>query len=728
MSKKYLFLTFFLSLSLFGAVYAQNDKIKEAEDLILDGEEIFKFGAKRQALDMYKSAATLNPNSLKANYMTGICYLQTLNKNLALTYLLKAYELNPKYVSELSLGSELYPDQIFLIARAYHYGENFDKAIEYYELFRQNLETNQISAVARAEKKEAMRSIERKIEECKVGKEMIKHVANVSITSIAELNSEFPDYSPTINAAEDMMVFTSKRQFGMSPLVDNDLYFYEDIYVSYKKDGVWGTPELIPGINTVFNESNVGLSPDGKTMFLYKDDNNGDIFITKRQNDGSWSRPQSISENINTSDYKESSASISPDGKFLYFVSNREGGFGGSDIYVSRALSNGKWGSPQNLGNIINSPFDEESPVVSFDSKHLYFSSRGHHGMGGSDIYKADFDPEKAEWINPTNLGYPINTADDDGYYIQSSDSVRAYYASVRERGGQGDLDIFVIAPAVEDTLLAKKTEIVPETAKAVEPTPIQTIAEDTAMAANDPDPTKATKRKTTEEPTDSVPKNGESPVITLNVIVRNKNTGELMDAEVAITEGANAEGGETKRTAKGKYARDVTEEEGRHFKITIQKPDFNFEDIDVELPEFVSGKKLTFTKEIELTPAAVNVAVRLRNVYFDFAKNQLNVKKSERELGLLVNFMKDNPSVILEIAGHTDSKGKADYNLILSQRRAESIVGYLRKQGIDPSRLRPKGYGERRPLASNDDEAEGRELNRRTEFIIISKKVNRTR
>ncbi len=726
MIKKYLLLTFLFCLALAPfATQAQEKQLSPDEQFIAIADETFVLGAKRQALDNYKQAVTLNPNNIKANYMTGICYLQTLNKNLALTYFLKAYELNPKYISDMNLGRDLYPDLLFLIARAYHLGENFDKAIEHYSLFRQSVETNQVSAYAKSQKKDALYMLDRKVEECNNGKELIQHPLKVSITSIPELNSEFPDYSPSINAAEDMMVFTSKREFGSNPNVDNDLYFFEDIYLSQKKEGKWSAPQLIPGINTVFHESNVGLSADGKTLLLYKDDNNGDIYVSKLGSGGQWSKPQSIGDNINTSDYKESSASISPDGKFLYFVSNRDGGMGGSDIYASRALSGGKWGAPQNLGPVINTPFDEETPVVSFDSKHLYFSSRGHKGMGGSDIFKADFDNEKGEWINPTNLGYPINTADDDGYYIQSSDSVRAYYASVRERGGQGDLDIFVIGPAVDETPIdTKPGGLIPEVVKVPDPAPLP-LADDTTTVVNTEEPTtKMIKKKDTDESSDPLPKQDDFQSVTIKVIVRDEKTGEPIDADVTITEGENSEGGVTKRTGKGTYEREVTQEEGRRFKITIQKPDYNFEDIEVEVPEYTKNKQ-EFVKDITITPAKVNVAVRLRNVYFDFGTGRLS-KKSDRELQLLENFLRDNPSIILEIAGHTDSKGRASFNLALSQRRAESIVSYLRGKGIDGSRLRPKGYGERKPLASNDDEAEGRELNRRTEFIVISKKVNR--
>jgi Tol biopolymer transport system component len=203
-------------------------------------------------------------------------------------------------------------------------------------------------------------------------------------------------------------------------------------------------------LNTKFFDSSLAFSPDGTTLFVYKDDGGGDIYFSERNKDGTWSSLEALPGVINSS-YRESSISITKDGELLYFASERPGGFGGSDIYVCTKDSRGEWSRVKNLGSAINTEYDEDGPFIDYDGKALYFSSRGRKGMGGFDIFKSNLlDKEKNECSDPENMGYPINSPDDDVFFSGTKDGKRWYYSSVRG-DGLGYSDIYKIEPSIEE-------------------------------------------------------------------------------------------------------------------------------------------------------------------------------------------------------------------------------------------------------------------------------------
>ena len=438
-------------------------------------------------------------------------------------------------------------------------------------------------------------------------------------------------------------------------------------------------------INTEGHDASIGLSVDGKELFIYKDNNAGDIFYCKLKKDEGWSKAADIGTNVNTK-HGETSVCISPDGSTIFFTSNKEGGFGGFDIYMSKVDKNGKWGKPENLGSTINTSEDEESPFLDFDGKSLHFSSRAHKGMGGYDIFKSVYDSVTHKWSAPENLGYPINTADDDIYFVLSGDGRHGYYASIREDGlGEKDLYIINMPPRkdyqqlVEKMEVLLKKEIVKEEPKVVEKQPV--IIKGTVYDLKSKKPIQAT----------------------VQLIDNAGNTVK------EVTSGVD-----------GKYMFDATSEEERKYTVTAQKEQYGIATKNVTAP--ASGpEKVELVRDLNLGSLEVGARFILRNIYYEFDRADLK-STSVNELNKLLKVLKDNPNMKVRIGSHTDNKGSNEYNISLSNRRAQSVVNWLVKNGIPKSRLEYKGYGEEDPIASNDDEEEGRELNRRTEFEVISK------
>ncbi|HMN04822.1 MAG TPA: hypothetical protein PKD45_03775 [Flavobacteriales bacterium] len=258
------------------------------------------------------------------------------------------------------------------------------------------------------------------------------------------VNSPAHDYCPVVTADGSRMFFTSRRAGTMGALKDASDQFYEDIYVSEQQGGQWGAARNVGApINSIMQDATVGLSPDGNEMIIYRagtDNPAGELLISQRAQ-GIWSTPARMTDKIN-SKYHEPSAAISPDGSEIYFTSDRPGGFGGRDLYRIRRLPNGQWSEPLNLGPEINTPYDEDAPFLHSDGTTLFFSSNGHNTMGGFDIFKAALlDPDMNVWEKPVNLGYPLNTVNDDIYFSLSEDGRTGYFSSERP-GGLGGQDI----------------------------------------------------------------------------------------------------------------------------------------------------------------------------------------------------------------------------------------------------------------------------------------------
>ena len=748
---------------------AQN-KNTEVETLVDQGDVLFKKkGGKREALDKYKAAVDLNPDHARANYMAGLCYLQTAQKSRSLNYFLKAHDIEPDFVPEIKIGVDLFPDLRFLIARAFQVGENYTKAQEYFNYFKEAIDQGSASRFSMINKGAALRAADRRIFECLVAEELKRIPLDSRIINVKTVNSPYPDYGPVFSPDGKTMFFTSRRAGGASPEVDEDLHFFEDIYSATKDSmGNWGNVQMVKSLCTPGHESVLSISEDGRTMIISKGENNGDLYTCEKGLFGKWSEPVSMGKNINTGS-RETGAFLVNNGKKIFFVSDRSGGFGGLDLYYSERRSNGKWGSAVNLGPKVNTIFDEDAPTVDKEGTYLTFSSKGHKAMGGFDIFRAKWDAANQQFKNPENVGFPINSADDDNTYVASPDSGIAYYASFKENG-EGDLDIFhLLKGAPISDSVKKDREEFKELAKENVPlmeTMVNDLAQDTsALEAAEADKVaqreieapvveEVARQVVAEEPkqpelkhfevqvVEDVPataatvENGEGYFMYnperdltqadnkketyVRVLLMDTETRIPLDGNVVFTDQDTKEKLVPTRVRNGVYEVIAKNKAAKTYMVSAEKDGFHFKNIMISIPAASVTRSIFVTRNIELRRHTLNKPRILRNVYFDFDQAELS-ERSNQELDMLHKMLAENEKLIIEISGHADFIGEDAYNNDLSKKRAEKVAEYLAAKGIDKNRMRAQGYGERKPVPGSDESENGRALNRRTEFMIMA-------
>jgi len=506
-------------------------------------------------------------------------------------------------------------------------------------------------------------------------KEKIK-ICNFAIKAIANpvpfhvknmgkaINSKYRDYWPSLTADNQTLTITRLIPRDSTLAISNQ-NAHEDFFYSHFQNGEWtemknmGVP-----INTQGNEGAQSISIDGRIMLFTACNRPGglgscDIYFS-RQVDGEWTVPQNIGRPIN-SELWEAQACLSADGQSIYFVSNRAGGKGKMDIWKSEIGADGFWQQPVNLGDSINTPLDDMSPFLHPDGQSLYFSSAGFLGMGGKDLFLARRNVE-GDWKTPINFGYPINTQADESSVIVNTEGSTAYIVSDR-LGGEGDMDILSF-------------DMNPE----LMPLPV-TYAKALVFDAENKDPLKA-----------------------------NYELIELPDSEHVVR------GTSSKKT--GSFL--VCLQIGITYALNVSKPGYMFFSEHYYLSDKHSASK-PFLLEVPLQPIVSGARTVLKNIFFETDAFQLK-NSSNVELNKLLNFLKYNSKLTVEIGGHTDNVGSAEYNKKLSENRAKSVYEYLLKRGIAASRMSYKGYGAEKPIADNSTEA-GRAKNRRTEFIITGVK-----
>ncbi len=653
----------------------QKDKLKEAKSNIDKGNGFYDQGViyYKQAIEPYLLANKFNPENALLNYKIGNCYLNSNSKLKAIPFLEKAYKLNPKVDAQIH----------YALGKAYHLDMQWDKAVDEYKTFQ--------SVTPKLKDNKALyEEVIKKIQECYDGKTLVSKPVRVFIDNVGDaINSQYSDYGPLISADESEMFFTSRRASTTGGGMDEVLNeYFEDIYRSTKVNGKWTQAQNIGApINTKRHDAAMGLSPDGQTMFIYYDEKGDGNIFQSTLTGTAWSKPERLNKNINT-DAHETSASLSSDGKTLYFVSNRLGGIGGRDIYVSTKDDKGKWGKAVNIGPTINTQYDEEGVFIHPDGKTLYFSSKGHNTMGGYDIFKSVF--ENGNWQEPENIGYPINTPDDDVFFVMAANGKHGYYSSFNTNGF-GEKDIYMV------TFLGPEKQMV--------------LNNEDNLLASVAAPVK-------EEVMAAAIQIKEAQLILLKGIITDEVTKLPLDATIEIVDNTRNEviASFISNSSTGKYL--VSLPAGKNYGIAVKKDGYLFHSENFVIPSTANYEEVK--KDIALKSLSAGNKIVLNNIFFDFDKATLR-PESTNELQRLVKLMKDNSSLKIEISGHTDSKGPKDYNLGLSENRAKAVVDYLVKEGIKVSRLSFKGYGETQPVATNDTE-EGRQLNRRTEIKIISK------
>jgi len=458
MKQGFIFLVFILFFAQGG--FSQSYDKDYFEKSFYNAENLLEKGNFQEAVLIYKYLLKMDAGNSNLNFKIGFCYLNTeLEKSQSIPYLknaLKGVNIDAQSDDPQEKASPI--ETYLYLAQAYHLNKQFKKAIEIIDTLKITVPNY---------KTEFITNIDGLVENCKDGIELMKHPVKMVSKNLGEvINTEFDEHSPVVSADESTLIFTSKRK-GNSDKTTDDGQYFEDIYISQrKKDSTWTIPVLISeNINTAGHEASIGLSVDGQELYIYKDESNavneknGNIYYSKLSGDV-WSKPILPGPNINTK-YNENHASISADGTELYFTSDRPGGFGGMDIYMSKRLPpDGFWGEARNLGKTINTAEDEICPFIHPDGVTLFFSSKSHMNMGGFDIFFSSKD-EDGNWAEPTNVGYPINTTSDDVFYTPTPDGLRAYYTS-QQMIGFGRSDIYLITfPESEEKSLAVMTGII---------------------------------------------------------------------------------------------------------------------------------------------------------------------------------------------------------------------------------------------------------------------------
>lgn len=659
-----------ITLGLGASGYGQ-DSTRIAREMFDMGMQVFDYTNRLQAKDMFIQATEFDPGFARAFFMAGKSILLTVHKNESLPYFLKARELDPDVDEEIS----------FYIGRAYQYSMKFDEAIKQYDRYRKKLERS-----LEFKKSQKIFDVDWKIFECRNAKVFTRYPVKVKITDLPDqVNTEYPDYAPIIASDESKLYFTSRRPDNANPDLADDQEFFEDIYFSDIKNLKYKQAKPIgPPLNSLYHNSCIGLSPDGKTIYVYSDENGGDILDSRfDESTGRWSEPKPVKGFIN-SEYQENSATISADNRTMYFTSDRPDGYGGSDIYKSKLQPSGRWGQPVNLGPDINTARDEEAPFLSFDGKSLYFSSDGLPGMGELDIFKATRMSESDSFALPVNLGYPINSVENDVFFVLTRDEKKAYYSSVKSTS-KGDLDIYSI----------DMTKWVPlDMAKLTMPDVVEDVREVSDVTAP-----KSTKTS-------------------LSIRVIDEATFDSLSAKVVLIDQATNKSVEAAPGGTGIY------------NVTFVNKSYTVYDIKISCKGYLpysskihvigKGVKDQQIKETVALQRLVPTTTGIMNVYFGLNSDQPNNLEDIQYLELL---LKENPTVSVEIGGHTDNSGSPAYNKDLSQRRANAVKAYLVAQGIDEGRIEAKGYGMEKPIANNETRR-GRRLNRRTEFKLLSNYV----
>jgi tetratricopeptide (TPR) repeat protein len=405
------------------AIYSQ--PTQDTKTLFLEAESYYLFEEYKDALPLYQQLLAEDPENFNISFKIGICYLNNpYLKNKSISYLLKAAEnIDPKCNPSSFRERKAPPEALYFLGNAYRINDRLDEAIDRYKEFLEILNPEIYDEEL----------VKRQIKACEIAfklKANPKYVISENLGDV--INSQYSDINPVISGDGSSLIYTKK------------LRFYDAIFYSKKDSGKWTYPiNLTPEFALDGNSYSTGISYEGDEIFAYRSDGyDGNIYASKLI-DGKWSKLQKQNDNINTK-YWESHASISSDGKTLYFTSNRKGGYGGLDIYKSERTDNGDWGPAENLGNVINSKYNEDTPFITTDGKTIYFSSLGHNNMGGYDIFYSTLS-ENGRWSTPVNLGPPVNTTGDDLFFAPGKNDQYAYYSIYKSDEVYGLNDIFKV-------------------------------------------------------------------------------------------------------------------------------------------------------------------------------------------------------------------------------------------------------------------------------------------
>ena len=698
-SKTLLFLS---TILFFNTSYSQN--VKEIKKLFVEAESNIMYGDFANALPLYMKILDKEYNNANIQYCIGLCYINIEGeKTNAIEYLKEASKDISKEWREGSYKeTHAPPEAFFYLGKAYLINYELDNAISAFEQYLTYLEVNDVYYID---------FVKLEIQQCKNAKELMASPLEITKTNLGDaINNADDNFNPVISVDGNTLMYTTLKEV----VLYGERGFVEDIYIAKKEGENWGNPRNISSkINSDGYLSSVGISTNGEQLLFFRDDfGNGNLYFSQKEGKSGWSEAKKLPKKINTKSW-ESHACFSPDGNTIYFVSDRSDGFGGRDIYKSTKNSKGKWGTPINLGKSINTPYHEDTPFLLSDGKTLYFSSESHYSMGGYDIFYSKMD-DNGEWSEPVNIGYPINTTDDDLFFMPIEDGKRAYMALIDDNslGGKDIYDISILGRKTtkQPELIAKNTEEITENQENI---------------------------KTEEEPIQKeeiiVEKPEEENIITEPVIQNYLINGTIhlqdnkeLNSSFVVTIYDKTKS-ETIATINpdiltGKYSYTVPK---GNYTVSVKGNGYNQNAKDVFISDGFHGNSIALN--FELVPKEVSSGdyYVVKSVFFDFNQDKLT-RDTKIQLEKLYLLMKNNPSLYVEIIGHTDSKGGVVFNKQLSERRAQSVKNYLVNKGINNRRFVTMGIGEQDAIAINQnpdgtDNPEGRKFNRRVDVKILN-------
>ncbi|WP_417590153.1 OmpA family protein [Owenweeksia hongkongensis] len=603
----------------------------------------------REAERYLKKAVSLDPNYADALYLLGDFYIKQRQIDKAEPLWLKLLEVCPNYKAEV---------KYFVGVILMENGKR-PEAIAMFESFLSDPERD------RGYDKEVRSALK----EAQLMDELLSNPVAFNPTVVQRISTQEDEYLASISPDQQKMFFTRKtkkvnRMDGPAAKVR----MVEEFCMA-ERNGTNGDFEIgvamPPPFNTSFNEGGPSISADNSEIYFtvcqdLKGYINCDVYFSERDGYGGWTTPKSVGDHINNRDSWESQPTVSANGDLLFFTSNREGGLGGLDLYYCTREVGEDWSAPKNVGAPVNTRKNEKTPFLHSDSKTLYFSSDGLEGMGAFDIYYAKASNDSV-WDEPMNIGYPINTKEDDLGLFVSLDGQTGYFASTKYRA-QGGWDVFEFS--------------LPEKAR---PEEVSLI-------------------------TGTLVDEYDEPIKDATVEVKNLKTKEI--TKVRVDE-------ET-----GTYARVVSAKPDQDVIITVKKKGAAFSS------KYVSSKELKGSQVVDAPLVVATLEIgkeyKLNDINFESNSYDLDIA-AESVIDEFILFLKDNPELKADIQGHTDNVGNPSANQTLSHNRSKTVYDYVLNHGIDASRVSFHGYGETRPIAPNNTE-EGRAKNRRTVFVITSK------
>lgn len=620
-------------------------KNKKAIRYYQEGLQKLQRGEREKAISLFEKATEKEPTFIEPNLVRGDLHYNSKEYSQAAIYYRKALSLNPDF----HVGAWYYLAMSCLFEE--EYTEAKDAYKTYVDKFTGHDSTRYKDALFRIRQVDFIQ------------KSLANPVKFEPVNMGSQVNSRYSEYFPTLTADEQTLVITVRRPADDMTIGNNSEE--EDFYVCFKQaDGTWSKARpLPPPINSHGNEGAQCISPDGRFVYFTLCNAQGgygscDIYVSERVGT-QWSKPKNLGPNVN-SKFWDSQPSISSDGSTLYFVSNRKGGFGESDIWKSVRDASGEWGKAVNLGETINTKAKEMSPFIHPNNTRLYFASEGHLGMGGLDLFYSDQTDGK--WSIPVNLGYPINTPKDEISLIVSASGKDALFSSEGLQGfGGSDIYSFELYDEIRPT-----------------------------------------------------------PVTYVKGRVFDQNTNRPIGAEFELIDLSNgktvAAATADKQTGEFLVCIPLTESS---YAFHAQAKGYLFYSDHFAIGNHQTNKP--YLKNIPMLPLETGEAMVLNNVFFETAMYDLK-PESYVELDRLVLLLNENPSLKIEISGHTDNIGDKAFNQNLSSQRANAVYDYLLSRNVNSARLSAKGYGDTRPIADNNTE-EGRAKNRRTEFKIMAVK-----